>query len=92
MTDFQSQSALRMDGAAYYCIQIQGILDVSWIGRIGGLAMTVKNADSGQPTTALCGKVTDQAALLGVLNTLYNLRLPLLSVERRYEETHRQAA
>jgi hypothetical protein len=33
------------------------------------------------PVTTLCGPLRDQAALLGVLNTLYDLHLPLLSVE-----------
>jgi hypothetical protein len=34
------------------------------------------------PVTTLCGRLLDQAALLGVLNTLYNtLHMPLLLVE-----------
>jgi hypothetical protein len=31
--------------------------------------------------TVLAGHLADQAALSGVLNTLYDLHLPLLSVE-----------
>jgi hypothetical protein len=34
----------------------------------------------------LVGHMTDQAALSGVLNTLYELHLPLLSVENMDEE------
>jgi hypothetical protein len=33
------------------------------------------------PVTTLMGELSDQAALAGVLNTLYELHLPLLSVE-----------
>jgi hypothetical protein len=33
------------------------------------------------PVTTLSGRLPDQAALLGVLNTLYDLHLPLLSME-----------
>jgi hypothetical protein len=33
------------------------------------------------PVTVLTGEFRDQAALAGVLNTLYDLGLPLLSVE-----------
>jgi hypothetical protein len=33
------------------------------------------------PNTVLSGWLPDQAALLGVLNTLYSLHFPLLSVE-----------
>ncbi|HSN75491.1 MAG TPA: hypothetical protein VL334_10475, partial [Anaerolineae bacterium] len=35
----------------------------------------------GAPVTVLSGQFQDQAALAGVLNTLYDLGLPLLSVE-----------
>lgn len=37
--------------------------------------------EDGMEVTALTGKLQDQTALAGILNTLYNLRLPLLSVE-----------
>ena len=76
-------AALRMCGSVFYCIQIDGVLDAGWLGRLGGLTMTVQDAYPNRPITNLCGQVADQAALLDVLNTLYNLRLPLLSVERR---------
>lgn len=33
------------------------------------------------PVTTLNGQVSDQAELMGVLNSLYELRLPLLFVE-----------
>jgi hypothetical protein len=33
------------------------------------------------PETTLTGRLLDQATLFGVLNTLYDLHLPLLSVE-----------
>ena len=32
--------------------------------------------------TTLCGELADQAALVGVLNQLYNLRVAVLSVTR----------
>lgn len=34
------------------------------------------------PISTLLGELSDQAALMGVLNTLYDLHLPVLSVER----------
>jgi hypothetical protein len=37
--------------------------------------------DQEGPVTELVGKVRDQAKLAGVLNTLYELHLTLLSVE-----------
>ena len=35
-----------------------------------------------EPITALCGEVSDQAALYGLLNQLFDLRLTILSVVR----------
>jgi hypothetical protein len=36
---------------------------------------------NGAPATTLFGRLRDQTDLIGVLNTLYDLHLPLLSVE-----------
>jgi hypothetical protein len=66
---------------AIYCIHVQGILDESWSDRLGGMTITTVNKPEKSPVTRLAGYILDQAALLGVLNTLYDLRLPLLSVE-----------
>lgn len=62
-----------------YFIHIAGRLDKSWEDRLGGLTITYEGDDEGcQPVTVLKGCLPDQAALLGVLNTLYNLRHPIL--------------
>ena len=72
---------LRHHTPATYCIQVQGILDESWSDRLGGMAIATVSKSEESPVTMLSGYILDQAALLGILNTLYNLRLPLLSVE-----------
>jgi hypothetical protein len=46
------------------------------------MSITVRQAASQQPVTTLTGEVIDQASLLGVLNTLYDMGFPLLRVER----------
>ena len=79
-TESQS-SELRMENQARYHIQVQGILDPSWGGRLGGLEITSTKVEGTTPLTTLRGDLHDQAALMGVLNTLYDLRLPLLSVQ-----------
>jgi len=45
--------------------------------------MTIRSATrpDGDPLTTLEGTLLDQAALAGVLNTLYLLGLPVISVE-----------
>ena len=68
---------------AVYSIRILGFLDKSWSDRLGGLEIVCcKTNDCDEtPVTTLKGQLIDQAALLGVLNTLYNWHYPLLAVE-----------
>jgi hypothetical protein len=70
------------DHPGIYAIHIAGRLDESWADRLGGLTITTVEQDdeSNQPVTILKGCLPDQAALFGVLTTLYNMRFPLLFV------------
>lgn len=68
------------DRPAMYRIRVTGHLPESWSDRLGGMTIT-DDSGSGAPVTILCGRLLDQAALLGVLNALYGLHLPLVSVE-----------
>ena len=64
-----------------YRIIVQGSLDDSWSSRLGGMRIE-RNIQAGQePVTTLTGPLRDQAELSGVLNTLYDLHLTLLSLE-----------
>ena len=69
------------DRPATYRIRVQGRLDDTWADRLGGMAITSTTTKEKLPVTLLVGHLIDQAALSGVLNTLYELHLPLLSVE-----------
>jgi hypothetical protein len=66
---------------AVYSIQVIGQLDKSWSNRLGGLTITSTILDDQQAISSLQGTLIDQAALFGVLMALYDLRLPLLSVQ-----------
>jgi hypothetical protein len=67
---------------AGYRIQIQGYLDGTWSDRLGGLTIKVNSEPiNGARATTLSGRLRDQTDLIGVLNTLHDLHLPLLSVE-----------
>ena len=70
------------DRSGIYTIHIAGRLDESWADRLGGLTITTvdQEDDSSQPVTILNGCLPDQAALLGILTTLYNWHYPLLFV------------
>ena len=70
---------------ATYHIQVVGQLDENWSHRLGGLTITSTHVEDQRVITSLQGKLIDQAALFGVLMTLYDLRLPLLSVECQKE-------
>jgi hypothetical protein len=61
-----------------YQIRIRGHLGPRWTERFGGLGITLEaNGD-----TLLTGPVVDQAALYGVLRSVRDVGLPLLSVVR----------
>ena len=62
----------------YISIRIKGHLDPSWQEYLEGLEI-VQEADG---TTRLSGMLQDQPALYGVLNTMSQLNLTLLSLER----------
>ncbi len=64
-----------------YRLRIAGVIPDGWEGRLGCLRVVHEEGPEPKTTTTLMGAVTDQAELLGVLNTLHELRLPLLLVE-----------
>jgi len=66
----------------HYRIRIGGSLDSSWSDRLGGLHMAHRSGPAGRDETVLEGRLEDQTALAGVLNTLFELMVPLLSAER----------
>jgi hypothetical protein len=66
---------------ARYLIRVQGAIDARWCDRLSGMVVTDMAARPGE-VTSLSGELVDQAALLGVLNSLYNLGLPIVTVER----------
>ena len=73
---------LAIDSRIACVIRVQGALDPRWSERLGGLRVTVpgSGSDCRTATTELRGELLDQAALLGVLITLNDQRLPLLEV------------
>jgi hypothetical protein len=66
---------------AYYRIYLQGILLPRWELDFIDMRLECIHLTATQEITILKGEVIDQAALLGILNLLYDLRLPLLGVE-----------
>lgn len=80
MDERSRKTKLKMENPASYRILVQGVLDKSWSDRLSGLEITVNTEDKDFVVTKLWGELLDQAALVGVLNALYDLQLPLISV------------
>lgn len=64
-----------------YRIRVQGFLDKKWSERLGDLRITTSKTGNQKSVTVIEGQVRDQAELAGVLSTLYQRHLTLLSVE-----------
>jgi len=70
------------DSPATYRIGVEGRIPARWFDRLEGMSITERSPEAESAVTTLLGELADQAALAGVLNTLYELHLPVLSVER----------
>ena len=64
-----------------YRIEVQGLLGPNWSDRFGSMQVLSPPSEGDCEITILQGLVNDQAELAGILNTLYDLHLPLLSVQ-----------
>jgi hypothetical protein len=73
------------DSPALYRIGVQGLIPALWCDRLEGMTITEHTPEAEPPSTTLLGELVDQAALAGVLITLYELHLPVLLVERLSE-------
>jgi len=71
---------LNFNSGVCYRICVKGFLDDSWSERFSD--MRISNHADGviSPLAALEGAVMDQTELIGVLNNLYEMHLPLVSV------------
>ena len=70
------------DSPAIYKICVEGQINSAWSDRLGGMSISLTKSRNKPPVTTLEGELSDQAALTGVLNSLYELHLPVLTVER----------
>jgi hypothetical protein len=67
-------------GQGAYEIVIQGHLDEQSRYWFEGLTLTSGLNEEGTPITTLAGRFVDQAALHGVLATIRDMNLPLISI------------
>jgi hypothetical protein len=73
---------LKLWTPARYRIRVKGYLHPSWSDRLGGMSITTTGEADEASVSTLVGPLLDQAALMGVLTTLYDYyHCPLLSIE-----------
>ncbi len=77
----RSRQKLKFNEPGTYRICVQGVLTNRWQDYVQGMVITIEHEENDKPITTLKGELADQAAVMGVLNILYNLRLPLISVD-----------
>jgi hypothetical protein len=76
-----NREKFEIDMPAIYRIRVQGTVDPDWSNLICSLSIEKKSIPGKETMTTLVGVMVDQASLIGILNVLYDLRIPLLSVE-----------
>ncbi len=70
-----------MNDKAAYEILVMGTLSGRWAEWFQGMTIQ-QEQQNGAHVTLICGLVPDQSSLLGMLQTLINLGLPILLVKR----------
>lgn len=81
MLDEQTTQNLTFETSAVYRIRVMGHINDGLSDHLSGMIITRAFTADKKPMTILVGQLRDQAALSGVLNELYELHLPLLTVE-----------
>ena len=81
MSDSRTRGTIKLWSPATYRIEIQGNLCENWADRLGNMRISSNKRADQSIVTTLTGRLQDQAELLGVLNSLYELHLPILMVE-----------
>ena len=72
---------LNMYESLVFAIRIQGELDEDWSEYFGAQSMSVEVDEAGFPVTTLISEPVDQAGLIGMINGLNSMALPVISVE-----------
>jgi len=75
------------DLPAHYRITVTGVLDSSWVERYWGMTSSLVELKDEPDQMVLVGEVTDQAALIGIFNALYNKGHTVVLVERLHPDT-----
>jgi hypothetical protein len=82
MKTIPSRNLIPFDQPATYQISVQGWIDPALSDLLEGMTICQDTVEENSKITTLEGELSDQAALAGVFNTLYQMRLPVIGVKR----------
>ena len=71
---------LTYSSPAHIHIEVKGALDKKLSDYLGGLKIEWRTDRNKTKISHLEGEITDQTSLMGVLNTLYDMRFPIINV------------
>ncbi len=77
----QRRQRINMFDPAVFIIRIDATLSESWSEYFGAQSISVEVDEAGLSSTTLISEPVDQAALIGMINCLNGLGLPVVSVE-----------
>ena len=69
------------DQPGIYCIRVVGTFGEKLVDKFSDMSIKIRNRAENKPIITLVGKLPDQAALSGLLESLYEEHLTLISVE-----------
>lgn len=70
---------------AFYQIEVLGKVSEIYTESLSGMDISYKGSEN-KVVTTLLGKLSDQAALSGVMNALYDMHMSVLSVKKIEEK------
>lgn len=65
---------------AEYVIEVQGEISQESLWRYGGMHLEFIRKEQNRAVSRLQGRISDQSALSGILNALYDMHLVILSL------------
>ena len=81
-----SRPRLNMYRPAVFCVRLQGEVGESWSDYFGAQSLSVEVDAEGHTVTIIMTEPVDQAGLIGMINHVNMLGLPLVSVECLWED------
>lgn len=80
LENFQDRKSVT-DAHGVYLIRVLGELDSRWLDYFDGISISVNASEGKDSISTLCTHESDQAAVMGILNSLYQFGYPLLYLQ-----------